>query len=138
MVILKRIHRNALSYVNDQRLSEGRDAIPDLPMGFRGETDHSPIEIALGHELAPKDSINDTEMVAMALAAPSVDACFVWHLLFSIGFYQRYDEARLYERRGLRRHQKMARALRGVPADAKEQYLRYSDLLKFLKKKMES
>jgi hypothetical protein len=129
MLFKRRLHRNVLAYVNNERLKQNLDPIRDLPLGFRNDDERGPIARALGRPVManPGDEFAD---VMFAIATPCEEACELWEVLFDLGFYSRYEEARLYE--GTRRRPGIRKQSREVVGDARERYYRLQAVLKSL------
>jgi hypothetical protein len=91
-------------------------------------------------EVAPKldEAIKEAEAdpLGAALEAaviPSPMSAFFWFALFTVGFYPKYDQAKMYERLPPKRRALVARRLRNLPSDARERYYRVEQVVKMLK-----
>lgn len=142
MLFLRKIHREALDFVNQERTRSDYDPVSDLPMGYRGEDDaRNPVALALGRDFPTEEDwkeieVNDlkNKLDALGLVVTvfyGKGAAIAWVTLFELGFYKRYNQARLYERLPLRRHQKAFRSLRGLPMDLQEKHLRMKALMRY-------
>lgn len=133
-MLLRKIHRDAIEYVNRVRLLEGKDPIKDFPVGLRFDEHNSPIGKVIQYSRLSADlAVDEGDQVANILAGGTAESAELWYLLFCAGFYSRYNEARFYAELPLKRRQRLMRTVRDAitiaPMEAKERYLRTKALV---------
>lgn len=142
MFFMRRLHRETLDFVNRERTKSNRDPMPDLPMGYRGEDEvRNPVATALGRpfptdqdwkEVDDLEFENGADFIGWLLQTlTGKGAAVVWVVLFEVGFFSRYNTARLFEAPRLRRHQKVLRNMREIPTEFQERYLRARALMRY-------
>lgn len=147
-MLIRRIHKNALAWVNLERAKKNLEPIEDFPIGYRtldaddnANINFTPIGRALGREIADEaqfgeaeDAVEDAvETVMFGILSPCKEAAFVWYILFLLGFYSRYDEAKLYVKLPPTWRRKLFNAAIATPAELKEHYLRGFTLYRYTK-----
>lgn len=133
-MILRKLHRDALEYVNICLIKEGKDPIEDFPMGLRFDDGQSPIGKLLGgEELSKPLSSDDVDLAINVFAGGTHESAILWTALFYAGFYRKYNEALLYGKLPLTRRQRLVKTLRSAPGDIQETYLRTKLLVSYVR-----
>lgn len=142
-MLLRKIHRDALEYVNRVRLMEGKDPIADFPMGLRHDDANSPLgKVISFSRLDADEAKDDIDNLLNLIAGGTAESAELWYILFCAGFYPRYNEGRFYVRLPLKRRQRLLRTVREVvtiaPTEVKERYLRTKAIVDHVRKQLPS
>lgn len=139
VMLLRRIHRNALSWTNRQLIADDREPVKDFPTGWRTTQEgDTPIEKLLGPlEKIPytkaEGDLDDFEFAVSAIAYSSKASAELWTVLFVGGFYNKYDEANYYNQLPPTRRRKVINTLKSAPSDLNEKRLKVEQLIDYYK-----